>query len=205
MFTIPLLLLPPAPVLSAWRATCKAARAQAAVYAAKRQQPASPAADTDSWASTEERRRASFTYSPPAAAPAQRTNKPPATQPKPSKLLRRQQQQQQPMMQPDPAANDLDALAAQAATITPTASGSSSSSTTSTPGAGGVRPSVIYSVPAADQPTRAAALQPDAGRQLRYTAADKLHLTAEAAQDIARRLRKAGPPRAGQPILRVFR
>jgi hypothetical protein len=211
MFTIPLLLLPAAPVLSSWRATCKAARGQPVVHAVRRQQPASPAAGNDSWASTEERRRASFTYNPPAGAPAHRTSKPPATQPQPSsrsrKLMRRQQQQQ-PMVQPDPAANDLDALVAQAAKAIPTASGSSSSSSSSIssksrPGA--ARPSVIYSVPASDQPTRAAALQPDAGRQLHYTAADKLHLTAEAAQDIARRLRKAGPPRAGQPILRVFR
>jgi hypothetical protein len=214
MFTIPLLLLPAAPVLTSWRATCKAARAQLVVHAARRQQPAAPAADSDSWASTVERRKASFSYSAPAGAPAsaQHTNTPPAKQPQPSSRSskrRQQQHQKQPAVQPDPAANDLDALAAQAATVAPTASGNSSSSssgTMPTSRADIARPSVIYSVPAADQRTRAAAaMQPDAGRQLRYTAADKLHLTAEAAWDIARRLRKAGPPKPGQPVLRVFR
>ncbi|WIA29377.1 hypothetical protein OEZ86_011881 [Tetradesmus obliquus] len=48
-------------------------------------------------------------------------------------------------------------------------------------------------------------MQAGAARQPRYAAADKLHLTPEAAQDIARRLRKAGPPKPGQPVLRVFR
>jgi hypothetical protein len=114
-------------------------------------------------------------------------------------------------VQPDPAANDLDALVAQAAAVTPTGSGSSSGSSTWNSAADVALPAPIYSVPAADRPTKAAATaqlaatHAGAERQPRYTAVDKLHLTSEAAEDIARRLRKAGSPKLGQPVLRVFR
>ncbi|KAF6262502.1 hypothetical protein COO60DRAFT_612472 [Scenedesmus sp. NREL 46B-D3] len=217
-----LLLLPPAPLLLGWRATCKAAKLQSVVHASSRPQTAAPAADDASWGTTVERRKASFTYSPPAGVPAQRTSKSSLTQPQQrrssgsSKPLRHQQQRQhqhQAVVQPDPAADDLDALVSQAATVTPTGSGSngnSSSSSTSSFAAVAALPTTIYSVPAADQPTRAAAaaaaaMQAADGRQPRYTAADKLHLTPEAAKDIASRLRKAGPPKRGQPVFRVFR
>ncbi|KAF8073055.1 hypothetical protein HT031_000716 [Scenedesmus sp. PABB004] len=97
-----------------------------------------------------------------------------------------------PPLAPDPAADDLDALAAAAAAVAAGGGGSWGRR-----GGGGRAPPPLAG--AAPVPLPGAPAAP------RYAAADKLQLTREEAADVARRLRRAGPPRPGRPVLRVFR
>lgn len=108
-------------------------------------------------------------------------------------------------IQPDPAADDLDALvAAAAAPAAPAAAGNGVGVRTgqgpaSLPLAARV-PLAITSIQEARSP-----YQVPPGRTPRYTALDKLQLSGEAMRDIAVRLRRPRRGRDSGKVLRVFR
>lgn len=122
-------------------------------------------------------------------------------------------------LQPDPAADDLDMLIAQAAAVVPCISTSSSSSRGRSTTAASPRVNVSTGEAPRKLRTDSAALShvaattPGSGgascgvvqQPLRYTAADKLGLTEAEARAIARRLRTPRAPQRGEPVLRVFR
>lgn len=117
-------------------------------------------------------------------------------------------------LQCDPAADDLDMLAVQAAAVVQGTSSSADSRghdldmsrSLEAPRAQAsdmqvLKPTSRAAGPAALQTT----VPQGAGKRPRFTAADKLQLSEAEAKDIARRLRTPQAPEPGRPVLRIFR